>query len=171
MNKLTTEQKRMVEKNYDLIAIVIDSFSLDENEWYDVAALALVEAALEFKGMEFNFRKYATRKIGGSIRKELGKQAIESGKFIPLDSIIESSEQAHECYLSESIQYTDEEAVFRAEYSRVCANGLTSNQRAIIEMLAKGERLCDVARYFGCSYGTIRNAKAKFSKLRKNAGF
>lgn len=61
---LTDEQRKTVEENHNLIYKVINDCHLDPDEWYDVAAIGLCQAAQRFDpNAGFQFSTYAYKSI------------------------------------------------------------------------------------------------------------
>ena len=61
MNKLTEEQKKLVEDNHKLIYSFIIKRNLSIDEWYDVLAYALCKAAATFNPEKAKFSTYVMK--------------------------------------------------------------------------------------------------------------
>lgn len=75
-------QKGLVTGNYDLVGKFIDMFELDANEYEDALAVWLCEAACSWKDESVPFRKYAKKRIGVNLRKELSKRERENDRLV-----------------------------------------------------------------------------------------
>ena len=67
VEKLTEDQRRLVEENHNLIYKVLYDHHLDVDEWYDVAAIGLCKAALFDPELNFQFSTYACASIWNNI--------------------------------------------------------------------------------------------------------
>lgn len=75
-------QKGLVTGNYDLVEKFIEMFGLDANEYEDVLAVWLCEAACNWKDESVPFREYAKKCIGVNLRKELAKCERDNDRLI-----------------------------------------------------------------------------------------
>lgn len=59
MKKLTADQSKLVQDNHNLIYSFAHKYHLDLDEWYDVLALGLCKAALQYDSERSAFSTYA----------------------------------------------------------------------------------------------------------------
>lgn len=71
MVKLTVEEKKMVEDNHNLIYWFCKKNKLNEDDWYDIMAIALIKAAKSYKTNKTKFSTYATTIMHNEMVREL----------------------------------------------------------------------------------------------------
>lgn len=88
---MTKEQEQLVTNNHNLIYFIIKRLNLSIDEYYDIAAIGLCKAAMNYdvsKG--YNFSTFATSIIINEIRQEMRR--LSSLKWIPQEIIISIDE-------------------------------------------------------------------------------
>lgn len=83
LNKLNSEQKRLVEENHNLIYTVLLQYNLSVAEYYCEAAEGLCQAALSYKNPKVKFSAYAYVCIKNNLSKFIRIQKYQkrnSGK-------------------------------------------------------------------------------------------
>jgi len=98
MQKLNEEQQKLVEDNYKLIYFFLKKYNLDNEDWYDIAAIGLCKAAKAYKPGATKFSTYAMVVMLNEIkiekRKKLYKQKSKEISYnIPLAKSKDSLEE------------------------------------------------------------------------------
>lgn len=75
MNKMTVEQKKMVEDNHKLIYGLLARHNLDADEYYDIAAIGLCKAAIYYKDDISAFSTYAYYVMYNEIKQEYRRRS------------------------------------------------------------------------------------------------
>ena len=105
---MTDRQKMMVENNHNLIFEVIDNLNSSVEELYDTCAIALCEAAVEYKDdFKMTFKVFAKNKIKARALKELNDLDIDT-EFITLSSTPATLVDAEKVYNMENDYITDD---------------------------------------------------------------
>ena len=71
MANLTVEEKKMVEDNHNLIYWFCKKNKLNEDDWYDIMAIALIKAAKSYKTNKTKFSTYASTIMHNEMVREL----------------------------------------------------------------------------------------------------
>lgn len=176
INKLTTEQAKLVEDNYRLIYYVINKMGVsigEDEDWYGIAACGLCKAAQTYNPnagftfstyaikvmcneMKMAFRKCVSksrvpRDLVSSYNQQVATDADVDSEFI---DIMASSENVEYKVLSKlAIERTKEKVSPRvAKMLSYLAMGYTN------------ERVGDI---MGCSHNYVEKMKIKFRELYK----
>lgn len=88
---MTEEQKKLVEDNHKLIYFMLHKYNLDIEEYYDIFALALCNAAINYdtnRGTAFS--TYAASAMKGAFLHNIRKSKAQcrSGNCISIDEVI-----------------------------------------------------------------------------------
>lgn len=102
---LTSEQKKIVEDNHNLIYFYINKNNLDENEYYDLLALSLCKAAKKFDPSKSKFSTFALHcfKMDHLIEIRNKKAVKRDALVISLSDKIYTSDDGKETELVEII--------------------------------------------------------------------
>jgi RNA polymerase sigma factor (sigma-70 family) len=141
---MTTDQRELAEQNHNLIYHVLNRYGWPIDEYYDVAAIALCEAAIRYDpdyGVKFS--TYACQTIKGKLLQELRKQR-------PVISLDEPITEDESITIGDTIPYHQDMKEgyldFLARFTK-----LTKPQADIIKLKAAGYSQADIARFFGVS--------------------
>ena len=74
MKRLNDEQRQFVAENHNLIYSFLNSNKLDIEEWYDLAAIGLCKAAINYNGEIAKFSTFAYKCMWNQVHIEMRKQ-------------------------------------------------------------------------------------------------
>lgn len=91
VNIMTEEQKKLVEDNHNLIYFMIHKYNLDIEEYYDIFALSLCKAAINYdvcKG--YAFSTYAASAMKGDYLHNIRKSKAQrrAGICVSMDEVV-----------------------------------------------------------------------------------
>lgn len=174
INKLTDEQKQLVEENHKLIYFVLKKLGVPEDEYYGTAAEALCNAAALFKpnkGMKFS--TYACRSIENMcfVQMQLKKRECEvpPDKVTYLDATwtANDGDEFKQNISVQSSENIEHDAIFRTIYVDTLEK-LPEHHQGMIDMLMRGYRLRDVGEKYGISKERVRQIFAVFTGMMRN---
>lgn len=85
MTKLTIEESQLVEQNHNLIYSFMHKYKLPTDDWYDVCAIGLVNAAKTYRSDDIKFSTYAYSCMFGEMRNELKYRDRHYKEHLSLD--------------------------------------------------------------------------------------
>ena len=103
---LTKEQKELVENNHKLIYYYIHKNGLSVDEYYDILAIGLCKAALNFdesKGIKFVTYAMFVMRNEHSVSETLKLNKTQSSSNLSLSTIIQLTEERNEMTLLDII--------------------------------------------------------------------
>ena len=162
---MTEEQKKLVEDNHNLIYFTIHKYNLDIEEYYDIFALALCRAAINYdpnKGTTFS--TYAVSAMKGdflhNIRKSKAKR--RSGTCVSINEEIYNDGNNDlitlEDTLSNRLDAFDESILL--DFTK-----LSDRLRRILWLSYSGYTQNEIADIFGVSQAQINRDLKKAKKL------
>lgn len=102
ISKLNNEQRKLVEENHNLIYSFLNNQALSINEWYDVCAIGLCNAALTFNGTT-KFSTLAYKCMLNSVRSVMRHDSLFGMETLSLSAEVSS--------VSEKVTYALEEFI------------------------------------------------------------
>lgn len=161
--KLTTEQKKLVENNHNLIYHVLNQHGWSIDEYYDVAALGLCAAAIKYdKSRGCEFSTYACIAIKNSVLVELRKSRAQRRSGIVIVSLNDYED------FVESLDDAPEDVMkCCAIYEEV--KRLPQKQRKIMQLRLDGYAQGEIAQAMKISQSQVsrllKSARKKLSDL------
>lgn len=72
--QITKEQEKLIEENHNLIYSFLQKYNLSVEDYYDLAAIGLCKAGINFNGNISKFSTYAYEWMFGSVFSEIRKE-------------------------------------------------------------------------------------------------
>ena len=166
---MTEKQKKLVEDNHNLIYFMIHKYNLDVEEYYDIFALSLCKAAINYdvnKG--YAFSTYAASAMKGdylhNIRK--GKAQCRSGTCVSIDEVVydnnsDGSSITLEDTLSNGLDAFDES--ISLDFTK-----LNDRLRKILWLSYIGYTQCEIADIIGVSQTQVNRDLKKAKKMHED---
>lgn len=148
--QLTDKQQELVTKNHNLIYKILKDRKLND-EYYDIAAIALCEAAITYDSDIGKFSTYAYKRINNKINDELRKNNCYKRK-IPTISIDDDKNDALLNIIAPN--NTEDEANYGA-LVQIIDTYLTKRQKDIVNYLYNGDTYRNIADKLSLSQQTI----------------
>lgn len=114
--KLNTEQRKLVEENHNLIYSFLNKQALSIDEWYDVCAIGLCQASLNFNG-DTKFSTFAYKCMLNSVRRTMrrDKKSLSGAEVLSLSTEVSLS--------NEKVTYTLEDFIISKQNTEAEALG------------------------------------------------
>lgn len=158
---MTEEQKKLVEDNHKLIYAYLYQKDLDEEEYYDLAAIGLCKAAKKFdpnKGYKFSTLAYKSmqNEILNGMRLEKLKRCIPKNKLVYYNSETIFSESSEE-YINflPSKENIEDDAIFSVFFEWICSKCKKERDVEILRFLMEGYTHKEIGDIFNISRQTI----------------
>ena len=182
VEKLTDEQKRLVEENHNLIYKVLYDHHLDIDEWYDVAAIALCKAAALFDPeLNYQFSTYACAAIWNNICNQyalsIADRQIPKDKIYSLDCEYGTGEEAYTIKDYYADDYSFEDDILTMERFVKGLNRFKNpRDRSVVVMASEGYTYEKIGQAYGISRERVRQIIKRYAfyigyKLPKGKGF
>lgn len=137
---MTEEATKLVEENHNLIYSYLHKMRLDINEYYDLAAIGLCKAAINFdKSKGYKFSTFAYRCMSNEVVMQIRK---ENRRIVPL-LILDNDEDLLYSFLASEICIEDE-ILATTRFEAIIRN-LSPNKQKIIFLIASGMTQQEVA--------------------------
>ena len=171
---MTEEQKRLVEQHHNLIYWYLNKKNMSINEWYDILAIALCNAAITYNPDICEFATYAAKcfstAVHTRIRLDNGVTKKPSGGVWSYEEKIRNplyneDNATGELFLADGYN-VEQEAVANIALER-CLNKLNERDKQIILMLYVGYDGKEIGRKFGMSHQNVFLIKNKFKDIIK----
>lgn len=165
MNKLTPEQSKLVEDNHQLIYGFLTKYKLPAEEWYDLCAIGLVRAALDYNEDKGAFSTLAYIYMFNEMRSEL----VHRERYFP-DNLSIDNEYEHfkdgETYTFLDICGSDinvendvVSSIYVEEMRRFFNENLKQdNHKQVIELIFQGKGKDEAAKEVGVSREAVDQA-------------
>lgn len=154
---LTEEQRKLVEDNHDLIYEYANENNISIDEYYDVLAIALCDAAIDIYKEKSNYRSF----------KDLAYDymwiCMTDANYY--DMKWEDSVK----FIDEAIDYSDydiSELAIDKMSAEKFLNSLSKNEKYIVECLAYGMNSYQISGTMDCTYQSINEC---INRLKKKA--
>ena len=153
MNCLSAEQQKLVEKNHNLIYGFATSKQINLDEFYDVLAIGLCKAALNFDEKKGTFSTYAymcmTNEIRLLKRKESLQRTIPKYMIDSLDYTYTSEKDNNETTMQEMLikdvfPAPDEKVITSIMFNNFYNNKLNDREKNIVNLLSEGKKQSDI---------------------------
>lgn len=164
--QITKEQEKLIEENHNLIYSFLQKYNLSVEDYYDLAAIGLCKAGMNFNGNISKFSTYAYEWMFGSvfseIRKEKRMKKIPDSLMFYYQAELENNNGGDTSvfmnYVS-SKENVEEEVLSKVHLNKYLKK-LKEKEKQIIILLYKGYNQIETGKIMGCS-------QAQVSKVRK----
>lgn len=167
---MTDQQKKLVEDNHNLIYWFLHTYHLNEEDYYDLAAIGLCNAAINFNSDICKFSTFAIRCMYNSVFSEYRKR--KNQKYIPDHKI-----QSYDCCLYDNtdtelldLLASDENLLDKLEFQillKEFLDTLDNRDIIILQLRLKGCNQSSIASYLGISQSytsrLIKNIRNRYS--------
>lgn len=182
VEKLTEDQKQLVEENHNLIYKVLYDHHLDIDEWYDVAAIALCKAAMGFDPeRNFQFSTYACAAIWNNICREytlgLADKIIPEDKIYSLDYEYGTDGDVYTMkdYYEDKHSFEDD-ILIKERFIKGLDKMKSPRDKGVIVMVSEGYTYAKVGKVYGISRERVRQIVREYAyhvgyKVKKNKGY
>lgn len=152
---LTDEQKKLVEKNHNLIYGLADKMNLSIDEYYDILSIGLCKAAMSFDKNKGEFSTFAYSCMANEVkaywRTFQKKSVIPAEEIVYYDAATVDEDSGNKTSLSEKIpDYSMQELAMYDIMSEEFIEGLTDIEKFVVSMLLEGAKHEDIAGVIGC---------------------
>ena len=158
---LTKEQKNLVEKNHNLIYYVLLKHELSINEHYDIAAIALCNAAKKYNEKRGSFTNFAVHCIEMQLRcehrKATNKKRLANVGTVSMDADMTGDGCNIGLFIGKS--YMDDDLIL-VDVRSV----LDEQQMTIFDYLLLGYTQCEIAKILNISQPVVSR---KITKMRQ----
>lgn len=170
---MTEEQKKLVEENHNLIYSCLRRNGWQVEEYYDVAAIALCNAAMNYNSEHGSpFVTYAWSCMMYAVFKEIDKancdKRIPSDKLSSINRVMYNNEHGEQVEFLEIVRSNDDlenDSILRASVDEFLNNEkMTDRDREICKLLIMGYEHTEIAKMYGCSRSNISMIKMKFKR-------
>lgn len=169
---MTEEQKLLVENNHNLIYFMIHKMNESVEEYYDLAAIALCKAAINYRPDNGSFANFACRCIRNEIlldhRARMMPKRWMNEYLISYDApTLVQNEDGEEITLLEqlkSFESVENEALSRIMYLEVVEQ-LGKTDSKVLEFFEKGLKQQEIAEIMGVSQANISRVKRRVEKM------
>lgn len=161
---MTTEQKQLIEDNHNLIYFYLNKHDISVDEFYDVAAIGLVKAALNYNNSKSTFSTFAILCIGNEIKNVYKKNgacgSIPHGLvFSYQDKADEEEDMTFESILKDNFDMEEEISV-RLSLERFMKR-LDERRVKIVKLSLRGYSSSEISRILGVSQQRIGQIKSR----------
>jgi len=167
---MTTEQKKLVEDNHNLIYSFLRKVNLDIEDYYDLAAIGLCKAAKGYnpdKGLAFSTFAYRCMRnqVGQEFRKENMQKRSGDKEILYYDKVIENEDGSTAAFRDLMPAQTNvEEEVVTSCTLRDALEHLDNRSRRIFYLLSQGYTQCEIAAELGISQPSVGRIQRKSSR-------
>lgn len=168
---MTDEQKKLVEDNHSLIYLVISNMGLTIEDNYDLAAIGLCRAAMNYDSAKYAFSTFAYRCIKNEImleyrKRNMFKRALNEG-LVSYDAPILSQDAGEKISLLEQIKSNDSvenEALSRVMYNEIVEQ-LGPTDSKVLRFFERGLKQTEIAKIMGVSQANISRVKRRIENI------
>ncbi len=169
---MTEEQKLLVENNHNLIYFMIHKMNESVEEYYDLAAIALCKAAINYQPDKGSFANYACRCIRNEIlldhRARMMPKRWMNEYLISYDApALVQNEDGEEITLLEQLktfESVENEALSRIMYLEVVEQ-LGKTDSKVLQFFEKGLKQQEIAEIMGVTQANISRVKRRVEKM------
>lgn len=165
---MTEKQQKLVEDNHSLIYAFLNKYHFPSDEYYDVAAIGLCQAAISFDEGVSVFATYAYQCMFTSVCRELRKKKrvghIPDDKILYYESTMyENNDSDTAIYINymPSNENVENNTIVNITFDNFKASLNKEEHKQIIELLRCGYTQVQIAESMGCAQSTISGVKKK----------
>lgn len=168
---MTDEQKKLVEDNHSLIYLVIRNMGLQIEDNYDLAAIGLCKAAINYNSEKYVFSTYACICIKNEIMhdyraRNMSKRALNES-LISYDAPILLRDDGEKISLLEQIKSNasvENEALSRVMYDEVVEQ-LGDTDSKVLPFFKIGLKQAEIAKIMGVTQANISRVKRRVENI------
>ena len=163
---LTKEPQKLIEDNHNLIYGFLNLYHLNDDEWYDVCAIGLVNAAYYYDETKGIFSSFAYRCMRSVVCRQL-KKNNSSVQTLSLESLSNDSDDGSTLNINDVIgNYDDQlQSVETVKIINDFYNKLDSDRKELFkDCFISGQDTIQIAKKFKVSKTTINN---RLMRLRR----
>lgn len=168
MVEITESEKMLASNNHNLIYSFLQKYSLEEKDYYDLAAIGLCKAAMSYDKALANFSTYAFQcmftEVMGEIRKNKADKRISSEQllFYQAEIVDNDGNIVKQNYLNYISANENVEASALIDYMfDMYLKELTSKEKIIVKLYREGYKQAEIGKIVGCSQSHVSNVKKK----------
>lgn len=177
---MTEEQREIVKKNHSLIYYFLRKNNYDKEEFYDVAAIALCNAVINYnKTKNISFSTFAYHCMHNACANEVRFQNTNGNKIyntkLSLDeSLYEPKDGIKitlgDCIASKiNIEHDVCQKLTLESNMKKAIKNLNDREKEVLYLLYEGKTQNDIGEVLGCSHTTVYNIRNTMrKKLRKH---
>ena len=168
--KLTDEQRQLINDNHNLIYAILNERKLKIDDWYDVAALGMCDAALHWdSSREIPFHCYAGTCIKMRLNNEMehmNRQKRSGQRSLLYYNAWEGTEKSDEKFIDNLISYqsVEDEVIGKLTYEDIASN-LNNKKSNIFRLLIEGYKLREIGAMLGISYNAVFLHKKSIAQM------
>lgn len=178
MKRLNDEQRQFVTENHNLIYSFLNSNNLDIEEWYDLAAIGLCKAALNYNGEIAKFSTFAYKCMWNQVHIEMRRQSAirraDDNAVLYYDAMFECNDDGDEATFLSLIpdlkHDTGKQATIRMALYELFSLA-SDKEREVLNLLCKGYKQIEIAKWLGHSQAYVSRIQQKYKKLYANGRF
>lgn len=170
---MTDEQKQLVADNHNLIYSFLKKYRLNIEEWYDVAAIGLCNAAINYNGSLSAFATYAYTCMYSEFAKaykfQHRKRCIPNDCITYYEHSLKGEDNKDITYLDviPSDENIEDEAIMRLDVNDTISK-LSDREKQVVALLDSGYTQSKIAEIVGCSRQNISDIKIRLRKRFKD---
>lgn len=166
--KLTDDQKRLIEQNHNLIYGYLSLNNLNFEDWYDVAVFGLIKAAIKYDNSKGEFSTCAYYWINSCVNKEYRKlnctkKRIQENNMLSLNNKKYDEDNKDE-FINTIPDYDydiSNEVIHNIIYENLIKKCKKDKERQVIELFCQGYSIADIKRITNISRITIKKYQTK----------
>lgn len=169
MREITDEQRKLVEENHNLIYSFLQKNQFTIDEYYDVAAIGLCKAAMNFDSKKgYSFTTYAYKVMFSEVlidkRKKRKVSSIPEHQLVYYYTEMENNNGDSCLYLNyiPAKEDVENDAILMTTFKKFLKS-LPSKDKQIILLLSNGYKQREVAKLLGYSQEHISRIKSKLA--------
>lgn len=173
---MTEQQKQLITENHNLIYSFLNTYNLDVEEYYDLAAIGLCRAAKSYQHTNSRFSTYAYRCMYNIVANELNRKqnvgVIPEHLVISYNNTIKNENDEMAEYLEYipsdfDLEYSSTSKVFLMTLIENLS--LSKRDLLILHLLVEGYTLIEIGRIVNCDRSTVARVRKKI--VNKLKGF
>ena len=165
--RMTDEQRKMVEQNHNLIYDFLYKQNLDTEEYYDIAAIGLCEAAIKYDSKRSKFSTFAYRCMKSEVNHyhayNTRKRRIPADHIYSYDILLNDNEEECDSYIDKLFE-SDFNTYEIVEISISFANfssELNDREKFIIKCFESGLNQTETAKEIGVTQQSVSQSVKK----------
>lgn len=163
-SQLTERQRKLVEKNHNLIYKFAYQHKLPIDDYYDLLAISLCEAAKKYDESRGAFSTFAYTYMMNSFRKHY--RHIHTQKYVPDEKMFSYDNNNMIGYFADDNNDFDDIDT-KIMFDSFC-NSLTKKEKEVAELLFRGASQAETAEALSCSRQNINGLVSKIQKKFSN---
>ena len=168
---MTDEQKKLVEDNHSMIYLVIRDMGLPIEDNYDIAAIGLCKAAINYNPEKYSFSTFAYRCIKNEIMldfraRNMPKRVLNEN-LISYDAPALSQDDGEKISLLDRIrsnESVENEAISMVMYDEVVEQ-LGDTDSKVLPYFRMGLTQMEIAKIMGVSQANISRVKRRVENI------